>query len=84
MKVEYDGAGHTVEALLANIDGVEEGAAYFDMWLPTQLTLRGAVVSTDIAMAVVLDKLLANGFTPAGFTQGVNGRTYHYRRTNSN
>jgi hypothetical protein len=34
-----------------------------------RLTLRGADVPSDVAMAVVLDHLLGKGFISAGFTR---------------
>jgi hypothetical protein len=35
-------------------------------------------IGDDIALAIVLDALLAKGFYPDGFTAGDGGRTYHY------
>lgn len=75
--------GHTVEALLKEIDAVAEGSTDFELWVPPQLTLRGVEVSADVAMAVVLDRLLAKGYMPAGFTQQSDGRTYRYQRESS-
>lgn len=46
--------------------------------------MHGAEAPSDVAMAVVLDRLLGKGFMPAGFTPGVDGRTFHYRREISN
>jgi hypothetical protein len=70
----------TVEALLGKIDHISQQTTNFDLWVPVRLTLRGAEVPSDVAMAVLLDRLLAKGFMPAGFTQEANGRTYHYKR----
>ena len=72
--------GHAIEVLLEEIDSVPEGATNFDLWVPIQLTIRGEAISADVAMAVVLDRMLAKDFLPAGYTQGINGRTYHYSR----
>lgn len=74
----------SVEALLQEIDQVPQEATKFDLWVPERLTLSGAEVASDVAMAIVLDRLLGEGFMPAGFTQGVDGRTYRYRREISN
>src|SRR5262249_28103696 len=68
----------TVEALLEQIDGIAGQSTDFHLWVSDQLTWHGEPVSADIAMAVVLDRLLGKAFIPAGFTQGINGRTYHY------
>ena len=73
-----------VEALLEAINGISADSTEFDLWVPDQLTLRGSEVGQDIAMAIILDKLLGKGLMPAGFTQGASGRTYHYHRDNSN
>jgi hypothetical protein len=72
---------NTVEALLEQIDGIAGGSTNFDLWVPDQLTWHGEPVRADIAMAVVVDRLLAKGFIPAGFTQGIDGRTYHYNES---
>jgi hypothetical protein len=73
----------SVEALLGKIDEVSQQTSDFDLWVPERLSLRGAEVPSDMAMAVVLDRLVGKGFMPAGFTQNANGRTYHYKRRNS-
>jgi hypothetical protein len=72
---------NTVEALLEQIDGTAGESTNFNLWVPDQLTWYGEPVRADIAMAVVVDRLLAKGFMPAGFTQGINGRTYHYSQS---
>jgi len=74
----------SVEALLRKIDQISPRATDFDLWVSERLTLHGAEAPSDVAMAIVLDRLLGEGFLPAGFTQGVDGRTYHYRREISN
>jgi hypothetical protein len=51
-----------------------------DLFVPADLTLRDKPVPADVAMAVILDKLLAAGFDPLGFSQAAHGRFYHYRR----
>jgi hypothetical protein len=73
-----------VEALLGRIDEISQQTTDLDLWVPVRLTLRGAEVPSDVAMAVVLDRLLSKGFMPAGLTQEANGRTYHFKRHNSN
>lgn len=70
----------SVEALLGKIDEASEQTTDFDLWVPMRLTLRGAKLPSEVAMAVVLDRLLGKGFMPDGFTQEVHGRTYHYKR----
>jgi hypothetical protein len=70
----------TVEELLNEIGKVP--AHYvgqrWELWVPELLRLRGARVGDDIAMAILLDALLAKGFYPDGFTEGEGGRTYYY------
>jgi hypothetical protein len=74
--------GHSVEGLLAQIDReVTSETVNFELCVPTQLTLRGAGVGLDVGMAVVLDRLLAKGLTPDGFTQAKDGRLYRYKRS---
>ncbi len=70
----------TVEELLSEIGKVpaHDVGQRCELWVPELLRLRGARVGDDIAMAVVLDALLAKGFYPDGFTEGEGGRTYRY------
>jgi hypothetical protein len=72
---------NTVEALLEQIDEIAGASTNFDLWVPAQLTWHGEPARADMAMALVVDRLLAKGFMPAGFTQGINGRTYHYNQS---
>ena len=74
----------SVEAVLETIDGTSEQAADLELWVPARMTLRGKEVAADLAMAVVLDRLLGRGFMPAGFVQEEIGRKYRYKREISN
>jgi hypothetical protein len=49
--------------------------------VPNVLTIGGEVVPPDVGMAVLLDRILALGFEPNGYSEGQDGRTYHYRRS---
>jgi len=72
---------NSVEALLETIErSLSEEMSKLDLFVPSDLTLRDKPVSADVAMAVILDKLLGAGFEPAGFSQAPHGRLYHYRR----
>ncbi|WP_156313255.1 hypothetical protein [Micromonospora sp. HK10] len=54
--------------------------------MPDELSLGGAAVPmepTGIAMAIICDTALSLDFWPEGFTQGVGGRTYHYKASDS-
>jgi hypothetical protein len=70
----------TIEELLREIGEVpaHDVGKRWELWVPELLRLRGARVGDDIAMAIVLDALLAKGFYPDGFTEGEGGRTYRY------
>jgi hypothetical protein len=70
----------TVEELLATV-GAIGGSAHpsrIDLWVPAALTLRGQPVRADVAVAIIVDALLALGYMPDGFTPGPGGRRYHY------
>jgi hypothetical protein len=71
----------TVEQLLAQVDAASPDAPdrAFSLWVSEALTLRGEPVSQNVAMALVLDRLLAKGFFPAGFEPAGAGRLYNYR-----
>jgi hypothetical protein len=74
------GEPKSVEALVEEIEQVPQQFADLALWVPERLTLKGAEVSSGVAMAVVLDRALRKGFMPNGFTQAPDGRTYHYKR----
>ena len=71
----------TVEELLAQVNSVDpkRGDSSFTLWVPGSLTLGGNPVAQDVAMAVVLDRVLAKGFFPDGFVAEGTGRRYNYR-----
>jgi hypothetical protein len=73
----------SVEALLNEVTQWSDAAASADLWVPDELTLQGRAVAKDIAMAIVLDKILALGLFPSGFSTGDGGRLYHYKRERS-
>ena len=70
----------TIEELLAEIGKLpaHEIGQRWDLWVPELLRLRGSRVGEDIALAILLDALLAKGFYPHGSTEGAGGRTHHY------
>ena len=73
----------TVESLLAHVEnmpGADEPGrpASFDLWVPDALTFRGQAVAQNLAMAMVLDAILAKQCSPDGFEPGENGRLYRY------
>jgi hypothetical protein len=67
-----------LEDLRAQIDALPAGQRSFDLWVPDELTSGGAPIRSDMAMAVLVDGLLARGLFPAGYSAGTGGRTYHY------
>ena len=69
----------TVEGLLSAIGETSSARRTFDLWVPQQLTLRGQPAPPDIAMAVVLDKILSMGYEPDGFIEAEGGRTYRFK-----
>jgi len=72
-----------VEDLLAQVNRVDGAAAIgtrYELWVPDALTWRGGPVRQDIAMALILDALLAKSFHPDGMVPGTGGRLYRYVR----
>ena len=43
------------------------------------MTLSGQSARADVAMAVILDKILGMGYEPDGFSEADGGRIYRYR-----
>ncbi len=76
----FERTSGTVEELLATITALPRAATELELWVPPVLTLRGELVPTDAAMAIVLDKALEHGLFPAGFTPDSGGRLHRYRR----
>jgi len=68
----------TVEELVAVVEALPSGSTSLELWVPNELTLRGKVVAKDIAMAVLLDKVLEHGLFPQGFTPHPAGAVYRY------
>jgi Cysteine-rich CPCC len=67
-----------VESILADVDVRAPGKSDFSLWIPEQLSFKNELVPQDLAMALVLDRLLGHGLFPAGFEQHSGGRVYHY------
>lgn len=74
-------ASGSIEDLIRRVDATDPSATSFSLYVPSQLTWEGHSVPSDMAMAVVLDRLLGAGFMPAGFEQRDAGRLYRYERT---
>jgi hypothetical protein len=71
----------SIESLLGAIESeVSAQKAELSLLVPSKLTLQGVEVSADVGMAIILDKLLSKGFSPAGFIQQSDGRLYRYVR----
>jgi hypothetical protein len=68
----------TVEAVLSQLDAIPSGQN-FELWVPQQMTLRGQVARHDVAMAVILDKILGMGCEPDGFLEADGGRIFRYK-----
>jgi hypothetical protein len=68
----------SVEHLLAEVEALPVGSASLELWVPNQLTLRGEVVTREVAMAVLLDKVLEHGLFPQGFASHPTGAVYRY------
>jgi hypothetical protein len=71
----------TVEALLDKVQSFAPSVAgdTFSLIVPETLTFRGQPLAHDVAMAIVVDALVAKGPFPDGFVAGVGIRDYHYR-----
>ncbi len=68
----------SVEQLLAAIEAIPAGQDSFQMWVPSQLTLRDEAVLSELAMGFLLDRIVGKGLYPSGFEQGDGGRLYKY------
>jgi hypothetical protein len=70
----------SVESLLSQIHGLAiTSSQKFELWVSRNLTLRGQTVTGDIAMAIILDKILGRSYEPDGFMEETGGRIYRYK-----
>ena len=69
----------TIEALLAQVEMLPESTKTFELFVPQDLTWQGRPVAQNMAMAIVLDKLLGKKLYPDGFEQRPTGRRYKYK-----
>ncbi|HET6879436.1 MAG TPA: hypothetical protein VFI31_04755 [Pirellulales bacterium] len=74
-------ANSSVEQLLATIDAIPAGQGSFQMWVPSQLTLRNEAVVSELAMGFLLDRIVGKGLYPRGYEEGDGGRLYKYADT---
>jgi hypothetical protein len=72
-------ASGTIEALLDEAEAVPMGTDKFELFVPQDLTWQGQPVAQNMAMAIVLDKLLGKHLYPDGFDQRPTGRRYKYK-----
>ena len=71
----------SVEQLLATIEAIPAGQDSFQIWVPSQLTLRNEAVLSELAMGFLLDRIVGKGLYPHGFEEGDGGRLYKYSAT---
>jgi hypothetical protein len=69
----------SVESLLSELDTIVTSPDGFELWIPANLTLNSNPIRTDVAMTIVLDKILGMGFQPDGFIESKGGRIYRYK-----
>jgi hypothetical protein len=72
-------ASGTLEALLAQVADLPKSTMSFEMFVPQDLTWQGQPVTQNLAMTLVLDKLLGKQLYPDGFDQRPTGRRYKYK-----
>jgi hypothetical protein len=68
----------TLESLLSAIEALPTNAENAALWVPEHLTYEGNEMQTELAMAVVTDKLLARGLYPNGVARAPGGAHYRY------
>ena len=76
----------SVEALCDELRQRAGSGNRVDLWVPDELSLGGAAVPMEpngIVMAIIGDTALSIDLWPDGFTQGVGGRTYHFKAGDS-
>ena len=69
-----------VETILEEIDSIGDNVDVLHLWIPDALTLRSESVIPDVAMAIILDRVLAYELFPDGYIVRPQGRLCIYRR----
>ena len=62
------------------VNSIPDDADSCELSISDNLTLDGQPVPQDVAMAIIMDGLLANGFFPDGFKVVPGGKRYKYKR----
>lgn len=70
----------TAESAAAHVRAMALEADAFSLALSDQLSLGGTIDSSGAALAVVVDAVLARGFSPSAFQQHAGYRVYDYKR----
>ena len=78
-KAMIEPSSGTIEALLAQVEALPEGTKAFEFFVARDLTWQGRPVAQNMAMAILLDKLLSKQLFPEGFDQRPTGRRYKYK-----
>jgi hypothetical protein len=78
-KAVTEPATGSVKGLLAKVEALPDGTKSFELFVPQDLTMQGRPVAQNMAMALVLDRLLGRGLFPDGFEQRPTGRRYKYK-----
>jgi hypothetical protein len=67
---------HPIESVLREIDALPEAAGAVSLKVPDQLSLRGNSVPSDIALSIVVDRLLTRGYEPDSIEASDGGRIF--------
>jgi len=73
----------TVEELLSEVASWNPGSTEQELYVAPSLKHENVGVSTDLAMSIVLDKILSLEYFPNGRTDEEHGFIYHYKKENS-
>jgi hypothetical protein len=66
-----------IESVLREIDSLPEARDTVTLKVPDQLSLRGNSVPQDIALSILVDRLLTKGYEPDSIEAGDEGRIFH-------
>jgi hypothetical protein len=77
-KVVNEPSSGTLEDLLAQVEALPAGSKSFELYVPQDLTWKGRPVTQNLAMTLVVDKLLGKSLYPKGFDRKPHGRRYKY------
>lgn len=77
---KHSSPGVPVEGLLVSVGSITNGQSSFELFVPSELSFRGAPTTQNTGMALIIENVRQYGLFPAGFQEQSGGRLYTFQR----